>query len=36
MSRRARTRRNRRDPWPDHDDTNTTAHKAVFLCPRKP
>ena len=35
MSRRARTRRDRRAPVPDFDqpDNNTTAHEAVFYCP---
>ena len=30
MSRRARTRRDKRAPQPDFDD-DTTAHEAVFI-----
>lgn len=32
MSRRARTRRDKRQPWQDQDDNTTAAHEAVFSC----
>lgn len=31
MSRRARTRRDRRDPIPDFDDNNTAASGRFFI-----
>ena len=37
MSRRARTRRDKRAPVPDFDqpDNNTTAREAVFYCQKE-
>lgn len=32
MSRRARTRPNKRTPWQDQDDNTEAAHEAVFSC----